>query len=522
MSIRDTLWYLGIFLSVSGILSTLPIPVAAYYNEPVIPLMLRCLFFWLLGSFFMRYPRKNLDFGDAMLLVAVSMIVIPLIGAIPFYLELEGDPVNVFVDGYFESVSGYTTSGLTILPENRLDIDSPDYKHSLIFSKTLMEWLGGLGIVILFLSLLAQGGISTVYLYRVECKDKIAPTIDHTAKIILRIYLFYTFIGTTLLWLLDMHPLYALSTTMSVLSTGGFISTVQGIHVDILSEIVILALLLLSAIPFTLDYILFSGDLRKFFSHMEIRFACWLILIAIMIFTVISATSGADILGSLHRSIVLVIASITTGGYAGSILEGLTGSEIFLVIVLMMIGGGAGSTAGGIKIIRVGVLLTAVSWFIRKSSLPETAILPFKVNRSVFSDEELRNIALFFFIYVGLIFTGTFSLMSWGTDGDGGVDLIDALFLSVSAQSNVGFSTLDIGIQSIIVKITLIFQMIAGRLEIFPILALVGYAIKGFGREMGEIERGLKENERESRRRREREEKLRERIEFLRRLGEIR
>jgi len=515
MNIKDISWYLGVFLVVSGVLSFFPIPVALYYNEPVLPFLLRCLLFWFLGTIFMRHPRKNLDFGDAMLLVAVSMIIIPFFGAIPFFPELEGDPIDVLVDGYFESVSGYTTSGLTIFSEKQLNPESPSYKHSLIFSRTLMEWTGGLGIIILFLSLLASGGISTVYLYRAEGRERrIVPSIDHTAKIILRIYLFYTFTGAILLWILDMQPVYALSTIMSVLSTGGFISMVQGIHISIFSEIVILVFLLLAAIPFTLDYVLLSGNLRRFFSHLEIRFACLLISMAILIFTVISLTAGEDPLVSLHQSVIISIGSITTGGYGQGVLNDLDGPRIFFIIVLMMIGGGAGSTAGGIKIIRISVLSRAIRWLIKRSTLPETVILPFKIDKNIFCDEELRNIGLFFFIYIALLFVGTFSLMTWCTTGGGEVGLIDAFFLSVSAQSNVGFSTLNIGIQSIIVKITLIFQMIAGRLEIFPILALIGYTIRGFEREVIAVEKEFTEKK-------EREGKLEEKTEFLRRLGKI-
>ncbi|MBN2014825.1 MAG: TrkH family potassium uptake protein [Candidatus Altiarchaeota archaeon] len=496
MDLKDISWYLGVFLFFSGALSLLPIPVALYYNEPILLLLMRSLVFWFLGALCLRRPRMDIDFRHAMLLVALSLLVIPFIGAIPFFFVFD-EPFEALVNGYFESVSGYTTSGLTVFPTYLLNNDSPFYSRSLIFSRALMEWTGGLGVVILFLSLLARGGISTVFLYRVEGGEKIVPSIDHTAKIILRIYLFYTFSGTAILILLDMGLLEALSTMMSILSTGGFIFLVEGIHISLFSEIVILLFLILAAVPFTLDYILLSGDLKRFFSHLEIRFGCWLIFLAILSFTLISLTSGIDLLSSLHRNITLVISSITTGGPGQDILDDLHAPELFLVIVLMLIGGGAGSTAGGLKVIRVGVLFEAVRWFIKKLSLPESAVFPFKVGKSVFSDEELRNIALFFFIYVLLIFVGTFSLMLWGMGEEGNMRLFDAFFLSVSAQSNVGFSTVDVSLQPLVVKLVLIFQMIAGRLEIFPVLALVGYLLEGFGRDVAVIEHEMVEVKKE-------------------------
>ncbi len=521
MDIRKVSWYLGVFLVVSGVLSFLPVPVALYYHEPILMLVIRIIVFWSVGMVFMHHPREHLDFRGAMFLIALSMLILPLIGVIPFFQMFEGGFFEVMVNGYFEGVSGYTTSGLTVFSQEQLSPDSPSYRHSFVFSRTLMEWTGGLGIIVIFLSLLARGGMSTVFLYRVEGGERIVPSIDHTTKIILRIYLFYTFTGAILLWLFDMSPLYALSTMMSVLSTGGFISLVGGINITPLAEIVILVFLILAAIPFTLDYVLLSGNLKKFFGHLEIRFGCWIMFFSLIFFMAASLTNGGNFLDSLHRNIILIIASITTGGYHLGILDGLHGSEIFLVIILMLVGGGAGSTAGGLKLIRVGVLSGAIRWFIKKLSLPESAVFPFKVGKNVFSGEELRNIALFFFIYVVLILFGTFSIIAWGVGADGGVELQDALLLSVSAQGNVGFSTIDIMSQSLIVKLVLIFQMIAGRLEIFPILALIGCFVKYFGHEVVEIEKEIIEKEKEIMRRKDKDKALEDELKVLKKIMRI-
>ncbi|MEA3255387.1 MAG: potassium transporter TrkG [Candidatus Altiarchaeota archaeon] len=475
MDIRHIERYLGIFLLISGLLSLLPAIVAYHYGEPVIPHVLTAVLSCLCGLFFIKSPRHELDFGDAMLLVALALLITSFFGAIPFFMILKGDLLNNLVNGYFESVSGYTTTGFSILGDE-LNPDSGCYSHSIIFRRALTEWVGGLGVIVLFLSILAKGGISTVYLYKMEVgARKITPSVEHTAKIILRVYLFYTFIGVVLLWLLSEDLFHSITAIMSTISTGGFIFLDQGFNADFLSMSVLTLYMLIGAIPFTMHYTLFSGSWGKFFRNMEIRTLCVVIAISFLLFV----TLLWDELYKYPIQYILpaVVSTVTTTGDIGvNLYSGDVGK--FILITLTIVGAGAGSTCGGLKLVRFAVLMKAIQWLITKSSLPDTAVIPLKLGKRVFADKELRTISLFFFIYVILMVMGMLILLVSGVgSGGGSVKFVDALMLSASAQGNSSITNLDINSQPLIVRIFLIFQMIAGRLEIFPVLALIGYLI---------------------------------------------
>lgn len=476
MYLKNTLGYLAIFLIISGLLSLIPVGVALYYGENFLPLLLSALLSCLVGLiFFKKFKLVDLDFGEAMLLGAISFIIISLFGAIPFFLSLDGPFLDRVVNSYFESVSGYTTTGLSIFPEETFNSLSPNY-HSFIFRRTFSEWVGGLGVVILFLSILARGGHSTVYLYKLgEGTKRITPSVEHTARIIFRVYLFYTFIGVILLWIFSDDLFHSITGVMSTLSTGGFIFLAGGFetllqgHPELMG--VLALFMLIGAIPFTLHYLFFGGKLKEFFRNLEIVTFFWLLSAFTLIFIALSwlkITPFAGTLQVISDSFVMVISALTTTGHPLPFAE-ISGLHKFLLLILIMVGAGAGSTAGGIKLIRTAILYKAIPWLTRRSSLPETAILPLKVRGQVFKEKELREITSFFFIYLVLIFLSSSVLLFYEQP------LEDALLLSASAQGTSSLTPIDVKTLPVIARIFLIFQMIAGRLEIFPVLALLGY-----------------------------------------------
>ncbi len=518
MDLKHIPWYLGIFLLLSGALSLIPLSLALWYHEPPIQYLVTVIVSWLFGLIFIRFPRQKLDFGDSMLLVSLGLIILSFFGAIPYFMTLEGDPVEVLVDGYFESVSGYTTTGLTILPKDMYSEESPNY-HSLIFKRTFTEWIGGLGIVIIFLSMLAKGGISTVYMYRTQEGSKVlAPTVEHTARIILRVYLFYTVCGAILLCILaNMDPFYALTAVMSNISTGGFIGVVfrgSGFEISWMGECVLMAAMILGAVPFIMHNDLLSGRLRRFLGNVEIKTLFWILSLSVLLFIGLLWDCGFYDTheGVVYNSVLGTVSALTTTGYSGGGLESTGDAGRLVLVVLMMIGAGAGSTGGGIKLIRFCVLIGGVRWLLKKYSLPESAVVPLRVGGRIFHDNEVRTIALFFFIYSVLQVVGCAVLVFCG------VTPIDALLTSASAQATGSITTIDVGEDlNIVAKIMLIVQMIAGRLEIFPLLTLIGYFIHKAEREVvmveHEAEKKMKLKGKEM--------ELKKRIEFIRRLGKI-
>ncbi|HIE34464.1 MAG TPA: TrkH family potassium uptake protein [Candidatus Altiarchaeales archaeon] len=486
MDIKDILSYLGIFLVINAITLLLPVPVALYYNEPIMPFLIGSAFSWFSGSVLMRLPKRELKFGDSMLLVSIGLIIISIFSAIPTMLDENDISINSFINSYFDSVSGYSTAGFTTIRSEMLSPESPEYRYSIIFSRTLKEWLGGLGIVILFLSTLAHGGISTVYLYRMEYGNRrILPNVEHTARFIFRMYFFYTVVGTIALWIFGNDFFYAITGTMSMLATGGFITNDLGFHVNQSGEYILLITMMVGAIPFTMSYVFLSGNLKKFMSNIEIRTGLLILSVFMLLFTILSIINNIHPMDALYNSFVGIVSAMSTSGYSTSGLDQFGDVGKFLLIMLMVIGAGSASTGGGLKLIRIGVMIKSVKWLIKKYSLPETAVLPFKVDGQVFDDEDMRTIMLFFFIYIVLMSASTIAVLVFNPE----YRLVDALMLTSSIQGTVGFNTnFNVADQPIIVRLIFIFQMIAGRVEIFPILALIGYIFRGFSREIKDIE----------------------------------
>ncbi len=494
MDIRNIYWYLGAFLLLSGFISLLPIFVAVYYHEPAIPFLVSGVISCIAGVALLQSSRRELSFGDAMLLVALSLLVLSFFGAIPFFMSLKGGLVEVFLNGYFESISGYTTTGLSILPDYMLHPTFQSY-HSIVFRRALSEWLGGLGIVVIFLSILAKGGISTVYLQRIEGGDeRITPSIEHMARITLRIYLFYTLVGAILLWMSGLDTFHSLVGVMSTISTGGFVGNIPFFHsAGWTTNLIMMLCMILGAVPFILHYSLLSGKLSKFFRNIEIRTFFWILFLSILILLpTIRYLPVSAIPDALNNLSLGVVSTITSTGYNSAGLEKVGYMEEFLLVILMLIGGCSGSTAGGLKFIRLYVLLRAIQWMIRRYSLPESAVVPFKISSKVFNIRELMNASLFFFVYIFLIFLSSAIFMSFG------VSPMNSVFISASAQGNNGLALIRIAALPAIVKLVMMFQMLAGRLEIFPLLAFFGFIINSL--EKGVMKAGWKDKSEPDRR----------------------
>ncbi len=486
MNVKNILWYLGVFLIVEGLLSILPIGVALFYHEPCSIFLLGVILPLIAGLILTRYPAAGLDFGDAMLLSSMVLIFISLFGAFPFFSMFHGNIIEVFVDGFFESVSSYTTTGLTVLPKEAYTSGSINY-HSLVFKRTMSEWLGGLGIIVLFLSILAKGSMSSVYLYQTaEGMERVTPSVEHTARIILRIYLFYTLVGIILLWIFsDLNLFHSSCAVLSAIATGGFIGAVfkanQCIVINTSGQFIMMLVMLIAATPFTLHHFLLSGKLNKFFKNIEIRTFIILLFMSVFLFSSLLWLEGVDLTPPmLFQTTLGVVSILTTTGYdsgnilSGGGLEAVGDASMLLIFLMLVVGACSGSTGGGIKIIRLAVMLKAIQWSIKKSSLPESAIIPLKAGGKIWNDRDLDMITLFFFLYTLFIAGGFFILILHH------MNPMQALLLSAQSLAMSGLAGTNLALQPLTVKIVLIIQMIAGRLEIFPVLALLLYLTGGF------------------------------------------
>ncbi len=467
MKLRNTLGYLGLFLEINGVILLAPVFIALYYNEDTLPFLLSFILSILVGHILTRYPRRELDFGNAMLLSVITLLVVSFFGAIPFFMTMRGRLIDVLVDGYFESISGYTTTGLSV-------ISNPDgYPKSVLFVRALAQWIGGIGIIVLCFSGLVREGISTISIYRSELGlDRIHPSLRRTVREINKIYVVYTLIGVLLLWISGMDLIDSLTQILCAISTGGFAFSESASYGNWISQSVIVAFMLIGATAFPLHYMLLNGRFREFLNSTEIKALIVILLIGIGLFAIILHHDGMDIGDSIEHSVFNIVSALTTTGYSDMDFSNVHEFGPLLLIVMMLIGGGIGSTAGGLKLIRIAILVKSVAWIMRKLTLSERAVVPLKVGGRVLEEKEVISTAVFFFMYIIITIFGAIVLTGYD------YSMVDALFVSSSAIGTVGLSTIEISTLPILAKIVLIIEMVAGRLEIFPLMALIHYTIR--------------------------------------------
>ncbi len=440
--------YLGVVLELTGMLLIVPVIVSGIFGEGVYyPFLVAALVAFGIGTILDKhFPRGELDFGSAMLLASLSFVVVGVVGAVPYLSYLPP------IDALFESVSGFTTTGLTtVLPEG--------LPKSILFWRSMTQWLGGFGILLIFMLMLPSLGISSYYLYRAEGRERIEAGVYHSMRRISVIYLAYTGLGMFMFALAGMPAFDAVAHSMSAVSTGGFSTrnnSLAGFQ-NPLVNIVACLLMILGATSFIVHDRLWSRRFRSYLKNPEARLF-WVILI---LFSGLLFIAGSG----LYYSMFHALSALTTTGFSVSDINPGTGA--FLLSVLMLIGGFAGSSAGGLKLIRVFAIGKGLYWFGKRLLLPKQAVVPFKIGQTFLRAPAMVKIFLFVLAYIILLGITTVVLSMLGYSP------LISFFQAASAQGTVGMSLVPIASLPGPAKLLLIVNMLLGRLEIFPFLALV-------------------------------------------------
>ncbi len=485
---RPILDYLGLLVWIFGLLLLAPLAVRIYYawagNAEVSgwvyggPALAA-----LLGGLVLK---RNLHFAPldnrrAMVLCALGWIIVSAVGAIPFWLGLGVSPL----DAYFETVSGFTTTGITML--KGLD----ELPRSILFWRSFTQWLGGLGILTFFLAILYTGG-SAHRLFGAESHKVFSrrpvPSLFKSLRILWLIYTLFTVVIMGALVWEGLGTFESAAHAMTTLSTGGYSIhdasighyAQVGLPNATLIEYTIIAGMLLGGISFFVHYRLLHGGLRAIWDSSEMRLF-WLILAGATLIVMYShvmrfgvlLSDGAAVHEAFRASLFQVVAMTTTTGYAtediGSAYFPAAAKQIFLV--LMVIGGCVGSTSGGLKILRVRVLGKMLGRQVRQLIYGPAAVHPVVVDGEMVDTEELGRIGALFFVWIALLVVG--SLITALFSEHYALESASGMF---SALGNIGpcFISVD-NMMSLhpVVKITYIIGMLAGRLEILPLLLLV-------------------------------------------------
>ncbi|ADD08354.1 TrkH family potassium uptake protein [Candidatus Aciduliprofundum boonei] len=420
------------------------------------------LFLWVP---FMKEPvPQNLSLRESFKVAAIGWLLMSFFGAIPFILSGYLNPL----DAWFESMSGFTATGLTMFT----DVES--LPKSILLWRSLTEWIGGVGVIALFLSVMYRTSRVVQSLYFAEGRsDKTEPTIVGTVRKIWGIYLFYTLLFALIFYLLKVPLFDAINISMTALATGGFAVTNNSIAAY--SPYVAIAMIFAMAIggiSFVSHINLFKGRVREFFS-IELKAMVIIIVLFSTIMLLHLAWLGESWNEAALQTFFHVTSALTGTGFSISDLANLTSFDKTFLILSMIFGGAYGSTSSALKLIRVVVLVYGIVWYVKVRLYPKSAIIPFKIGKKVFESTEVRDVSIYTTTYLFMLLLGAMIFMAYGNS------LVNSLFEVASAEGNVG---LTVGITSPFMpwveKLTLILEMWFGRLEIFPILILLADIVK--------------------------------------------
>ena len=414
--------------------------------------------------------NRKLNLQQAFLLTTLSWLSIAIFGCIPFLLS----NLNLsYVDAFFESMSGITTTGSTIIT----NLDTAP--KSVLIWRSILQWLGGIGIIVMAITILPLLNIGGMQLFRMESSDtteKILPRTRRVTLIISAIYLFLTFACGISYWLVGMNVFDSIAHAMTTIATGGFstYSSSIGYFQNPKIEIIAIIFIILGSIPF-ISYLKFArGDKKIFFKDSQIKGLFYILIISTFLMFLYLLISGNtyNFLDNLRISTFNVVSVLSGTGYVTADFSSWGKFPLIFFLFLMFIGGCAGSTTCGIKIFRFQILGHFILNQIKKLIYPR-GVFSIKYNNEKITNSFIYSIITFVFLYFFIFFILA-ALLSIN-----GLDFITAISGSASAISNVGpglgdvigpdgnFSNLPT-----FSKLSLSFGMLLGRLELFAVLVL--------------------------------------------------
>ncbi|MBM4241281.1 MAG: TrkH family potassium uptake protein [Euryarchaeota archaeon] len=450
---------LGIIMQGIGIVTLVPIIVALIYGEHHFMGFLSFgLFSIAVGYLLRRLPfhDRKLKLKHGMIIAAIAWIWAAFIGSLCLMYSTNID----FLNAYFDSMSAWSGSGLTIFTNVEI------LPKSVLFLRSIEQWVGGLGVVIMVIGILIRPGTSAARLYKSEAREeKIKPSITSTMKTIWWIYLFYTVLGIVLYVLAGMSLFDAINNTFTNLSTGGMSikNNNIGAYNSATITIITIVLMIIGGTSFLVHYKALKGQVLDVLR--DIQFQAMIIIVAIFSILLIVYAKFTTL-----NSVYYVISALSCTGSSIlpiSTMVAWTDYPKVILTIAMIIGMAAGSTTGALKLIRVVTLAKGVYWEVRKIFSPKGSVIVRKICGKPVGDAEIKEAGIYTFIYLIFIFVSWLVLMQYGYGG------INSLFEVTSAQGNVGLST---GITSPtmpdVAKAFLIFNMWIGRIEIIPAMIL--------------------------------------------------
>lgn len=466
---------IGVLVLAIGLMMIFPLLCSFWYNDPArIPFICAMALSVICGGLLhLGLRRHRFDYispREGMAIVTIGWTAIGLFGALPFHFA---DIFPTFADSFFESVSGFTTTGSSVMT----NIEAAP--KGILFWRSFIQWLGGMGIIVLSLAILPFLGVGGMQLYKAEVPspvpDKLKPRLSETAMLLWKVYALISLIEFALLMLGGMSAFDALCHTFTTMPTGGFSTKNASIaHYDsVYFDVVIIIFMTLAGINFSLHYQMLRGRTLAFWEDTECRF-----FIGLVFFLTILVTF--DIYGRVYDSFAealrygsfQIVSIITTTGYATADYELWPGMSQLIIFMCMFIGASAGSTGGGVKCIRV---MLCFKYCYRElfSMIHPRSVSQIKLAGKTVPEEVMKSIMGFLAIYLGL-----FAICSVLLAGLG-IDFITAITAVASCIGNIGPGFGMVGPKENFAMIPqagkwlLIWCMLLGRLEVYTVIILL-------------------------------------------------
>ncbi|MEW6569921.1 MAG: TrkH family potassium uptake protein [Nitrospirota bacterium] len=474
MNIRLILNFIGVVLTFISFFMIFPLIVSFIYEQPdKLPLIWSFAITLATGLILYvstkRHEREDVRHREAFVIVTSAWVIMSLFSCIPFLLS---GTFASFTDAYFESMAGFTTTGASVLN----DISAAP--RGVLFWRSMTQWIGGMGIIVFALAILPLLGTGGMQLFRAEVPeisvDKLRPRIIDTAKALWLIYLSLTAADAVLLYIAGMDFYDALCHAFTTMATGGFSTKNASIgHFDSAAiDYITGFFMLLSGVNYSLYFYVFKGSFSKLWTSDEFRFYITVAAISTLLITLgIWRSSYESIAESFRYSFFQVISIMTTTGYATADFEQWAPLAQALLIILMFFGGMIGSTGGGIKQVRI-LLMIRQGFREMNQLIHPRAVTSVKLDDKFLDKEILGSIWGLVFLFLGVCAVATVGMAAMG------IDIITSTTTVITAMCNVGPALGEAGPAENFASLPtagkwiLIFCMLTGRLEVYTVLIL--------------------------------------------------
>jgi trk system potassium uptake protein TrkH len=476
MKARPILYTLGAFLFILGLTMLVPLACSLYYGEA------DAWSFTLSigitsgtgGALYLTCRPKEqkivLSHREGFLIVSAGWILAAFFGGVPYMIH---GVLPALADAYFETMSGFTTTGATVI--NKIEA----LPHGIILWRSLTQWLGGMGIIILSIAILPFLGVGGRQLFKAEVpgpvKDKLAPRIAETARSLWIVYVIITIAGFIFLVFGGMSAFDAINHIFCAMATGGFSTKDSSVawFNSAYIEGVLVAFMLIAGMNFTLHYKLLMGDFRTFYKDSEMRFFLGTVLIATFLVTLdLRLNVFADIGKAFRYAIFQVSSIITTTGFVTDNFAKWPAFSQIILLLLMFIGGSAGSTGGAIKCVRILLVLKQGYRELYRLVHPH-AVTQVKLGHQTIPQDVMKSVLGFFVLYLCIAILATIAMSALG------LDMITSFAAVATTLGNVGpglglyHPATTFSEAPTTGKWILSFCMLIGRLEIYTILVLL-------------------------------------------------